>query len=201
MNESANPIAAYVPPLQVLRGHVSRDTAYEIDGHRYGVRVSTIRYWVETATRGPKRQQRRVMAQTTNPNKPGSPWNNPWAKSTFFRWVTLCLDPNGQMEWIGVHDFDVTPEFDARLKLSGVYAQLTDDEREQYEVLADKSRLRRGPWMQFNRTVDAIAAHIAATGEDPHTHRGIWDSPDGPIFLGTDHVPVYLASARSRPAR
>lgn len=159
MDEGTNSIAAYVPPLRVLRGHVSRSTAYEIDGHRYGVRVSKIRYWVETATRGPKRQQHRVMAQTTNPHQPGSPWNNPWPKSTYFRWVMLCLDPNGQMEWTGVHDFDVTPEFDARLKLSGVHAQLTDRSgsstrcwRTSHDCVAGPGYSSPAPWTPWPHT-------------------------------------------------
>lgn len=92
--------------LEVLRGHVSPETAYVVDDYPYGFRLRCkIRYWVES--NGKKGS--RVASQTTNPKVPGREvWNRP-KYSTYSDLVFLYLDDAGHVRHATVHALSEGP--------------------------------------------------------------------------------------------
>lgn len=65
-------------PISVtpLYGHVSQETAHVDLDYPYGSRLRCMRrIWLETANKGVKRDQTRVMSQTSNPTRPDTVWN------------------------------------------------------------------------------------------------------------------------------
>lgn len=63
-------------PIEILRGHSSPETAYEVEDYPYGFRLRCkIRYWLEHK----RAHGHRLVSQTTNPKKPGVVWNKPKA--------------------------------------------------------------------------------------------------------------------------
>jgi len=87
---------------KVLAGHVSPETAYIVNDYPYGFRLRCkIRYWVEfNAKKGA-----RFFSQTTNPKKPGDPWNTPKA-STFSKFGgALFINDIGHVCWDGVNEY------------------------------------------------------------------------------------------------
>ena len=56
----------------VLHGHTAPQTAFLVNDYPYGFRLHCkMRWWIETADKGAKKGQQRVMTQTTNPKRPG----------------------------------------------------------------------------------------------------------------------------------
>jgi hypothetical protein len=94
-----NPALTVVTPLY---GHTSPETAYQVDDYPYGFRLRCkIRYWIEHKPS----HGYRFMSQTTNPKKPGEPWNKP--KGSTYVSVAACmyLDPEGHVQWKGVGSY------------------------------------------------------------------------------------------------
>lgn len=88
--------------MQILKGHVSPETAFVVDDYPYGFRLRCkIRYWIEfSKTRG-----FRFVSQTTNPKRAGEVWNKPKA-STYARFgAAMFLDDNGHVEWSGLSEY------------------------------------------------------------------------------------------------
>ena len=82
-----------IPPVTVLHGHVSEETAVEVPDYPYGSLRCTMRYWLETR----KGHGVRLVRQTTNPKKPGQPRNKPH-KDTYTSWAVLYRAANGHVE-------------------------------------------------------------------------------------------------------
>src|SRR5689334_7409438 len=72
--------------VRLLAGHVDPDSAYLVDDYPYGrVLRCRIRCWIEDdIRRSDHAGWQRFVSQTTNPRRPGQPWNNPKA-STYAR--------------------------------------------------------------------------------------------------------------------
>lgn len=188
-----------VKRITIMRGHTSTDTAYVVDDYPYGFRLRcSIRYWVETAEKGAKKGRQRFMSQTTNPKKPGDPWNKPKG-STYSLMVWMYLDDNEHVQWTGVSEHGATPVSDARLRLRGIYEQMTHDERTLYDALVKVSKRYAEPWEDWDRVVNALADHIQQTGKEPELENGVWVWPGGRAYIGHD-MPVYVTSARNRVA-
>ena len=87
--------------MQILSGHVSPETAYEVADYPYGFRLRcSIRYWLE---HNPKHGFR-LVSQTTNPKR-GNVWNKPKA-STYCRFGgAMFLDENGHVQWSGLSEY------------------------------------------------------------------------------------------------
>lgn len=85
-----------------LYGHTSEATAYVVDDYPYGFRLRCkIRYWLEHhKTRG-----FRFVSQTTNPKRPGEPWNKP--KASAYSAIAGCmyLDEQGHVHWHNVSEY------------------------------------------------------------------------------------------------
>src|SRR4030095_1858055 len=92
-----------IQPAQELLGHTSPETAYLVADYPYGFRLRTeIRYWIETK----KGHGQRLVSQTRNPKKDGSPWNKPKA-GIYAPLVALYLDSEtGHVEHAALHPYD-----------------------------------------------------------------------------------------------
>lgn len=88
--------------MQILKGHISAETAYVVDDYPYGFRLRCkIRYWLEYT---PKRGFR-LVSQTSNPKRPGLVWNKPKA-STYCRFGgAMYLDAVGHVHWAGLSEY------------------------------------------------------------------------------------------------
>src|SRR6266566_9627426 len=87
--------------MNILKGHVSPETAFVVDDYPYGFRLRCkIRYWLEYA---PKRGVR-FVSQTSNPKR-GNVWNKPKA-STYCRFGgCMVLDEQGHVKWSGLSEY------------------------------------------------------------------------------------------------
>lgn len=146
-------------PATVLLGHVSAETAYVVDDYPYGYTLRCrIRYWLHTADRGAARGKVRLMAQTTNPKRPGEPWNNPKA-STYNPWAVMYRDSRGHVEWWPVGRWGPRPWSHLRFRLRTLYDQLNEPERTGYDTLLRRA-ISADPdsWARAARTFTLIAS-------------------------------------------
>jgi hypothetical protein len=181
---------------QILHGHTSPETAYQVDDYPYGRRLRCkIRYWIETADKGAKRGEQRFVYQTTNPRTGNTHWNKPKA-GTYVLLAVMYLDENGHVQWTGVRESGISPVDHARWRLRGFLDQLDEDQQNAYETYFRVSRTYRKQWDRWDNIVQALAAHIRATGEPPTLTNGVWAKPDGAtVYLGDD-APYYFATAQ-----
>ena len=88
-------------PVEILRGHVSAETAYVVNDYPYGYTLRCkIRYWLEYK----QGRGHRFVSQTTNPKVPGEAWNKPKA-STYSIGPDLALmfkDQQEHVHWTSV---------------------------------------------------------------------------------------------------
>ncbi|WP_203785974.1 hypothetical protein [Paractinoplanes rishiriensis] len=186
--------------VRVLAGHTSKDSAYLVDDYPYGRTLRCkIRYWVETATKGAKKGQQRFVRQTTNPKAEGEPWNTAHP-GQYGPLVFLYLDEQDHVQHIGVSQYGVTPQADARIRLLGIYDQMTTDQRHLYDAMVAVSRRYPEPWQDWDNAVTAMVEHIRVTGDDPAPANGIWEWPGGRAYVPEYDLPVYVTSARQRLA-
>lgn len=87
--------------MQILKGHVSADTAFLVNDYPYGYSLRCkIRYWLEY---NPKHGFR-FVSQTTNPKR-ADIWNKPKA-STYSRFGgAMFLDDKGHVQWSGLSEY------------------------------------------------------------------------------------------------
>ena len=200
MIPSATPV---VKPLTVLRGHTSPENAHVISDAPYGSfgnKRCTFQYWVETCEKGAKKGQQRFVYRTTNPDKPGMVWNKP--KCGIYSLMTLmCRDADDNIVPWYISVYSVYGADEYRTHLSGVYAQLTGDQREVFDYLA--KRVRQGSptvTRDADETLAMVMDHIHDTGYNPVAEDGFWIKPDGSkgLYLGSGDDPeVTFAYARA----
>ncbi|GAA3751205.1 hypothetical protein [Micromonospora maritima] len=184
--------------VQVLHGHTGEESAYLVEDYPYGFRLRCqIRYWIETAEKGAKKGQQRLMSQTTNPKKPGEPWNKPKG-STYVLMAVMYLDGEGHVQWTGVSEYGLTPVHDARWRLWGVVDQLDDEQRRLYDLLLKASQRSARQWEEWEERVSRVADHIRETGQEPELVNGIWKLPTGGTLYMLDAMPEIVAYARQR---
>lgn len=80
--------------MKVLHGHTDIMRACTVENYPYGGYRTKARFWLETATKGQKKGQTRMMFQTLNP-KTGR-WNKP-SGSTFAEFMVLYADDKGHI--------------------------------------------------------------------------------------------------------
>jgi hypothetical protein len=161
-------------PVEILRGHVSEDTAYLVNDYPYGYTLRCkIRYWLHTADKGAYRDQMRLMSQTTNPKMKGQVWNKPKA-STYAPWAVMYLDSRGYASWWPVtsHHGPRPVEF-LEMRLRSLYFQLRDEELARYNDLMERSR-KSSP-EDWQRTVTALKVIGTMTSpKDLQAEHNIW---------------------------
>ena len=88
--------------MQILKGHISPETAYIVDDYPYGFRLRCkIRYWLEYH---PKRGTR-LCSQTTNPKRPEEFWNTPKCSTYCYLAGCMFLDENNHVHWEGLSEY------------------------------------------------------------------------------------------------
>lgn len=90
---------------EILKGHISPETAYIVDDYPYGFRLRCkIRYWLETNKKGT-----RFCSQTTNPKR-GDVWNK--AKASTYAMFAGCmfLNEEGHVAWHGLNQYTTATE-------------------------------------------------------------------------------------------
>ena len=184
--------------VRLLTGHTSPETAYLVDDYPYGrVLRCSIRYWVETASKGAKKGHQRFVSQTTNPKKPGDPWNKPHG-DTYDLMTFMYLNHEDHVKHLGVGNLAITPTEDARVRLMGIYEQLPDQRRAFYDALVAMSHKYAEPWERYEEIVSAMVVHIQTTGEDPvPDENGVWEWPGGRASTLWD-LRVYVTEAHQR---
>ncbi|MGC2652292.1 MAG: hypothetical protein WA317_01530 [Mycobacterium sp.] len=184
-----------VSRVRVLLGHVGPDTAYVVDDYPYGVRLRCkIRYWIESGCKGAGKGQQRMVSQTTNPKAAGEVWNKP-KPSTYSALRVLYLDDVGHVQGWGCH-IHLSPVADARMRLMGIYEQLTERDRETYDLLLRMSHGYERQWTEWAERVSGLAEHMRTTGTDPEIQNGCWVRPSGDRVYLFDAAGVALAVAR-----
>lgn len=189
-----------ITPVKVLHGHVDEESAHLVDDYPYGRRMRCeIRYWVDTALKGAATGQQRFVSQTTNPKAATRVWNAP-KRSTYSSLVVLFLNEDEHVKHWHVDEHHITPEGDARLRLFGVHAQLTEEQRERYEGWVTRSKRYADPWREWAETLFELAGYFTDHDDaEPVLENSVWVTPDGKRrYLGMsprDHA-VYFTAAR-----
>lgn len=84
-----------------LYGHTNAESAYAVDDYPYGFRLRcSIRYWIESNKNG-----FRFVSQTTNPKKPGTPWNKPKASRYAKLGAFMYLDAENHVQWSSLNEY------------------------------------------------------------------------------------------------
>jgi hypothetical protein len=191
--------APIIEPVTVIHGHTSPETAYVVENYPYGGLRCRKRYWVETATKGAKKGEQRLVTQTTNPKKAGEVWNKPHPGG-YSMFVLLYMDGAGHVHAWQISMYSLYGAAEYRNHLSGVYEQLTDEQRKYYDVVVAFSA-RRNPttYYEADWTLAHVMNHIRDTGDDPQVTNGSWITPRSQrVYLGFDDDPaVITAYARS----
>jgi hypothetical protein len=182
--------------VEILNGHTSADTAYLVKDYPYGRRLRCQRRtWIETAVKGQYTGRQRFMAQTNDPRKDGIAWNNPHA-STYDPFIAMYLDHENHVAYWNAGP-GVTPDGDARMRLMGLYEQLTTADRERYDALVARSKHYAEPWTRWDEKISELAAHIRETGSDPVLNGEYWERPtQRRMYLGWDVAPFVVTARR-----
>lgn len=184
--------------VRVLNGHTNPDTAYLVDDYPYGSLRCKRRTWVETATKGKAKGQQRFVAQTTDPRRLGEVWNKPHAWQ-YHSFVAMFLDEQDHVSYWS-DGLWVTPAGDARMRLMGIYDQLTDEDRARYDLqvkLSQRPGIAATSWRAWEEAIHALAGHVRETGTDPTVTGKVWQGPARSYHLGDDVAP-YIVTARNR---
>lgn len=101
--------------MKILIGHVSPETAYQVDDYPYGFRLRCkVRYWLDYN----KRHGVRLVSQTSDP-KHGHRWNKP-KYSTYSRFGgCMYLDEQDHVQWSGLSEYSTGAEATAWLATYG----------------------------------------------------------------------------------
>ncbi len=140
----------------LIRGHVSPETAYTVDDYPYGRHRTQCRWWLETATKGSHKGQTRVMQQTLDPKR--NVWNKPHASTYAETMVLYIEDGTGHCKnWgIGFYAKDLVA-----FVQSGLYFQCNADELACLEGwIKYGRRLDRTSWGRFGWLVDKARAGL-----------------------------------------
>lgn len=123
---------------QILKGHVSPETAYVVEDYPYGFTLRCkIRYWLETNKNGT-----RLVSQTSNPKR-GDVWNKPKA-STYAKFAAcMYLDENDHVAWTGL---GVYTNYQEALSWLETYR----------EGLCDYDLKRAGTWVGMKKIYEQV---------------------------------------------
>ncbi len=192
-----------VERVTLLHGHTSQETAYLVEDYPYGRRLRCkIRYWVETATKGAKRGQQRMVSQSTDPRRDNEVWNKPdtTSRGGYSLMTFMYVNGDGHVKPCSVSEYDLIGVPVARVHLSGLYEQMTDEDRAQFDLLCKASRhycpTVAGEW---DAKLGKVMRYIESTGNDPEPDdNGLWASPEGAVYLGGDGGDLAVIAAWAR---
>lgn len=161
------PAVSSIARIWLLHGHDSPETAYVVEDYpaSFSLRCKA-RYWLETAAKGQYCGMTRMERQTTDPRAGTEIWNKPHA-STYASFMVLYLDENEHVQTLtGQLPWGWRGEEDARMRLQGVYAQLTGPERDLYDRLA-RAGQKGGSWNSWEKASQYAAGYYARHGQMP----------------------------------
>jgi hypothetical protein len=190
-----------IAPVRLLVGHVDAQSAYVGDDHPYGSGLRCrIRYWIDTDTRRGHAGWQRFVSQTTNPRRPGQPWNHP-KESTYAPRMWMYLDGDGHVQRAAVSQNGIAPHTDAWLRLVGIYDQMPDTDRLAYDELLALSKAFQDRWDLWQDTIGFLAGHLRANrNEPPEVSNGVITRDGQPFYVGHDAYSLAVAVARLRLA-
>jgi hypothetical protein len=190
-----------IAQVRLLLGHVDADTAYVQDDYPYGHWLRCrIRYWIDTATRGDKSGWQRFVSQTTNPRRPGRPWNHP-KERTYAPRTWMYLDADNHVQHTGLSRYGINPHEDARLRLMGIYHQMPEADRNVYDQLLALSQALPERWERWEDNLAFITEHLRQhANTPPEVSNGVITRDDRPVYLGDEAYPIAVAVARLRLA-
>lgn len=133
------PTAGDTNRFTVLFGHTSFETAAVVENYPYGSLRTRMKYWVETATKGAKKGESRLVTCSLNP-KTGR-WNKPHG-GVYSDWAWLYRDErDGHLHHWGVGRHDVVGGV-AKIKAVGIWDQLPAEERAKFDAVVERVRSR-----------------------------------------------------------
>mgnify|MGYP001611379749 FL=1 len=126
--------------MQVLHGHNSAETAYVVDDYPYSFHLRCkIRYWLETASKGGKRGEMRLMSQTTDARRGNAVWNKPKG-STYNDFAVMYLDEKQHVHQAVVSAYSGAENF-GRFVSDGFFLQLDEEQLKRFRVILAGSRV------------------------------------------------------------
>ncbi len=187
--------------VQLLVGHVDADTAYVQQDYPYGGGLRCrIRYWIDTDTRRGHAGWQRFVSQTTNPRRPGQPWNHP-KQSTYAPRMWMYLDEHGHVQHTGLSQYGIDPHIDAWLRLTSIYGQMPDPDRTVYEELLALSKAFPDRWDQWENTIVFLTGYLHEhRDEPPEVTNGVITRDGQPYYIGDEAYRIAVAVARLRLA-
>lgn len=162
-----------IPQVTVLHGHDSQDTAYLIGDYPYGRLRCQMRVWVDgPPQKGQYKGLYRPARQTSNPKR-GNDWGNKPHYGQYHMMVIPYLDgidhDGAGTQHVEFHQaYRPEPAQDALMHADGSHAQLTAEQRSEYDAMAVWSR--KGypePWDKWDALMAFLAAYLAAHGTIP----------------------------------
>lgn len=133
--------------MQLLKNHVSPETAYVVDDYPYGFRLRCkIRYWLEYNSK----HGFRFVSQTTNPKRPGEVWNKPKASTYAAIAAAMYLDDVGHVHWIGLGAYSDAAEADRFIALYG-------------EAVPEAGKTTLATWQRMKHAYEARKAQGVTT--------------------------------------
>lgn len=172
-SDPAGQESAVIPQVTVLHGHDSQHTAYIIENYPYGRLRCQKRVWVDgPPDKGQYKGQYRPGSQTSNPKR-GNDWGNKPKYGNYHLWVFMYLDGidhDGKgTQHVEFHQINAPePAQDALMRADGTIAQLPEDQRREYELLAAYSRKRYSdPWDKWDKVMAYLSGYVATHGDVP----------------------------------
>lgn len=141
-------------PVEVLRGHLSPETAYVVKNLTYG--ASTLRCDVRSWIEHKKTKGVRFIRQVANPRT-----RNEWHHPHYYPYsplVWMYITPKGLVRYASA-DLSVTPEAHCRLWLMGIYDQMNRRERKFYDLILRSSQSDVETWRRWSHLVRALNDH------------------------------------------
>lgn len=123
---------------QILSGHTSFESAFLVEDYPYGRTLRCKRKcWIETASKGSKIGQMRLVTCTTNPKIAGEIWNKPHA-GQYSDFLIMYLDAQtGYIETdaVNINSLSRVEKFKAQW-----YEMLTPEQRTCFDKVETRAR-------------------------------------------------------------
>lgn len=149
--------------FKMLHGHTNFENAFVIESYPYGRLRCKKKMWVETAVKGSAKGEQRVVSCTTNPKASAEVWNKPHA-GCYYGMACLYINPENEHVEVFALPATMTHRDLARFKKSGLFWQMDDDQKRQYE-LCNKCghRYNATSWYLFDELYSAIRLKMASS--------------------------------------
>lgn len=153
----------------LMTGHVNAETAHVVEDYPYGRHERTQkRMWVERAVKGAKKGQERGVYQTYDPKRSdpaaGSfKWNKPKEGQYSDRVFLFRDERSGYVHFYGV-GFN-GPSYFLRFKATGLYFQLSDEQKKDMEMLIRWDHKYNGrSWQEVEKATAELKTQLPTDG-------------------------------------